>query len=35
VTQLDLNSLTAGMYYYRIVDGRNKFMQSGRVVVNG
>ena len=35
VTQLDLNSLSAGMYYYRIVDGRNKFMQSGRVVVNG
>ena len=35
VTQLDLNSLTAGMYYYRIVDERNKVRQSGKVVVNG
>lgn len=34
VTQVDLNSLPAGMYYYRIVDGKNKFMQSGKVVVN-
>ena len=35
VTQVDLNSLTAGMYYYRIVDERNKVRQSGKVVVNG
>ncbi len=34
VTQLDLSSFSAGMYYYRIIDGRNKFMQSGKVVVN-
>jgi len=34
VTQVDLNSLPAGMYYHRIVDGKNKFMQSGKVVVN-
>ncbi len=35
VTQLDLSSLSAGMYYYRIVDERNKVRQSGKVVVNG
>jgi hypothetical protein len=35
VTQVDLNSLPAGMYYYRIVDERNKVRQSGKVVVNG
>ncbi|MBK9994907.1 MAG: T9SS type A sorting domain-containing protein [Saprospiraceae bacterium] len=34
VTQVDLNSLSAGMYYYRIVDERNKVRQSGKVVVN-
>jgi hypothetical protein len=34
VTQVDLSSLPAGMYYYRIVNERNKFMQSGKVVVN-
>ncbi|MBK7465642.1 MAG: T9SS type A sorting domain-containing protein [Saprospiraceae bacterium] len=35
VTQVDLSSLSAGMYYYRIVDERNKVRQSGKVVVNG
>jgi len=34
VTQVDLSSLPAGMYYNRIVDQNNKFMQSGRIVVN-
>ena len=34
VTQVDLSSLSAGMYYYRIVDERNKVRQSGKVVVN-
>lgn len=34
VTQVDLSSLSAGMYYNRIVDRNNKFMQCGRIVVN-
>ena len=34
VTQVDLSSLSAGMYYYRIVDERNKVRQNGKVVVN-